>query len=163
MSFTAQVSASSSSSSNALQVRRPNSNTKFYVDLGREVVAYFTEASGLSVTTEVETYKEGGFNNYVHQLPTRTSYSNLTLKSGFVDGDALFNWYFNNTAQGTPQLKDISIILYSGEETSTRVLTINLYGAYPVKWVGPSLRANETQSMAVAELEITFKRFEIGS
>ena len=36
----------------------------------------FTELSGLQATTQVEDFKEGGVNNYVHKLPKETTYEN---------------------------------------------------------------------------------------
>lgn len=52
----------------------------------------FQEVSGLSVEIETEPYKEGGENRFVHQLPTRTKYTDLTLKRGKFMGSGIFHW-----------------------------------------------------------------------
>src|SRR5690606_41130753 len=42
----------------------------------------FQEVSGLTVSMEMETIKEGGENRFVHQLPVRSTYNALVLKRG---------------------------------------------------------------------------------
>ena len=55
----------------------------FKVELDSLVVGGFTEVSGLQVETEVEDYREGGLNNYIHRLPGPSRYpTNLTAASG---------------------------------------------------------------------------------
>ena len=53
----------------------------------------FQEVSGLNVTMETEPLKEGGENRFVHQLPGRTSYSDLVLKRGVFLGSGLLDWF----------------------------------------------------------------------
>lgn len=55
----------------------------------------FQEVSGLTVTMESEPLKEGGENRFVHQLPVRTSYSDLVLKRGKYMGSGLLHWCKN--------------------------------------------------------------------
>ena len=42
----------------------------------------FQSVSGLTATVEMENYREGGENRFVHHLPTKTSYPDLVLKRG---------------------------------------------------------------------------------
>ncbi len=44
----------------------------------------FQEVSGLSVSVDLETYKEGGENRFIHRLPGRTQFSDLVLKRGYT-------------------------------------------------------------------------------
>lgn len=53
----------------------------------------FQEVSGLNVTMETEPVKEGGENRFVHQLPGRTSYTDLVLKRGVFLGSGLLDWF----------------------------------------------------------------------
>ena len=55
----------------------------------------FQEVSGLNATMEMEPLKEGGENRFVHQLPVRTSYSELVLKRGKFMGSGLLHWCTN--------------------------------------------------------------------
>jgi phage tail-like protein len=52
----------------------------------------FQSVSGLSVEMEYEEVKEGGVNQYVHQLPVRSKFSELVLKRGMVKGSKLVEW-----------------------------------------------------------------------
>ncbi|MEX2512687.1 MAG: phage tail protein [Cyclobacteriaceae bacterium] len=55
----------------------------------------FQEVSGLTATMEMEPIKEGGENRFVHQLPVRTSYSELVLKRGKFMGSGILHWCKN--------------------------------------------------------------------
>ena len=52
----------------------------------------FQSVSGLSAEMEYEEVKEGGVNQYVHQLPVRSKYSELVLKRGMFMGSSLVRW-----------------------------------------------------------------------
>ncbi|MCD4809203.1 MAG: phage tail protein, partial [Methanosarcinales archaeon] len=58
----------------------PYSAYRFKVEIEGIIAAGFTDVSGLTIETEVETIKEGGVNNYEYKLPKFTKYSNITLK-----------------------------------------------------------------------------------
>lgn len=55
----------------------------------------FQEVSGLTVSMEMEAVKEGGENRFVHQLPGRSSYSELVLKRGKFLGSGILHWCKN--------------------------------------------------------------------
>lgn len=55
----------------------------------------FQEVSGLTATMEMEPFKEGGENRFVHQLPVRSSYSELVLKRGKFMGSGILHWCKN--------------------------------------------------------------------
>lgn len=52
----------------------------------------FSEVSGLSVEMEMETKAEGGENRFMHQLPVRAKYGDVTLKRGKMLGSGLLHW-----------------------------------------------------------------------
>lgn len=52
----------------------------------------FQEVEGLSAEVEMETYQEGGENRFVHSLPTRTKYNDLTLRRGKFLGSGILQW-----------------------------------------------------------------------
>ena len=56
------------------------------VEIGR-----FMEVGGLEVTVAVEEIEEGGENNYVHKLPGRMTWPNITLKRGITQNDTLLD------------------------------------------------------------------------
>ncbi|MBN2393296.1 MAG: phage tail protein [Anaerolineae bacterium] len=64
----------------------------FYVELSGIIVGAFSECSGLSLKRGTETVKEGGVNNFVHKLPGRMEFSNITLKRGLTVSRQLWSW-----------------------------------------------------------------------
>lgn len=52
----------------------------------------FQEVTGLTVSTEFEPYEEGGENRFVHQLPKKLQFGELTLKRGKFLGSGVLHW-----------------------------------------------------------------------
>ncbi len=128
---------------------------KFHVEIGSIVEAYFTECSGLEMSTEVMEYAEGGLNDFVHKFPGRTKVTNVTLKRGFALSNGIFKWYKemeNCMRQGKKfDFRSVTITMYTTEQHG-KLMRWNLDKAFPVKWVGPSFRTDET-AVAVESLE----------
>lgn len=125
-------------------------NCRFYVRVGNETEAVFTEVSGLQVETTIQEYEEGGNNAFVHKLPVRTKVSNLTLKRGIAKGNAFYKWYESIVA-GRIERKNLSLVIFaaSGEE----IAQWDFDGAFPIKWIGPQLTA-EGNAVAIETLEL---------
>jgi phage tail-like protein len=117
--------------------------TKFWVEIAGVTEAIFREVSGLSVETEIVEYPEGGLNDYVHRLASRTKFSNITLKRGWVQSDELWKWYSKIIA-GTIERRAVSIILFTnkGDNKGQEKARWNLDQAYPIKWQGPEFRSD---------------------
>ena len=123
---------------------------RFKVELDGLLIANFAEVSGLEAETEVTVVREGGVNEYEHHFVTIRKYPPLVLKRGFTNSTELWSWYDGTTA-GKLQRKNGSIILLdaSGQEACRW----NFMGSYPIKWIGPQLRANASE-VAIESLEI---------
>ena len=129
----------------------PYLSFNFLVEIENVVVAGFSEVTGLQVETEIKEYREGGLNDYMHRFAGPTRYStNLILKRGLTDADTLIAWH-RDVTQGTIKRKNGSIVLLdiTGEER----WRWNFIEAYPVKWIGPNLRATGSE-VAVETLEL---------
>jgi phage tail-like protein len=128
---------------------------KFHVEIGDVTEAYFSECSGLDISTEVFEYREGGLNEYSHKLPGRTIMSNVTLKRGFALSNELFQWFQEmneSLAQGKGlSMRLVTITLYSSALQSAS-MRWTLHDAFPVKWVGPSLNTGQA-NVAVETIE----------
>jgi phage tail-like protein len=135
----------------------PYRGFRFKLELGGIISGGFSEVSGLSVETEVETRKEGGENNFEYKLPKATKYSNLTLKRGISD-DNLWAWY-KDVIYGKVERQDISVCLL--DEGGTEVMRWNFEKAFPVKWNGPSLNAS-SNSVAVESLVLVHHGLQKG-
>lgn len=131
---------------------------RYLVELGGVVVAGFSEVTGLQVETEVQDYREGGLNDFMHKLAGPTRYpSNLVLKHGITDKRELWKWH-QDVAHGKVERKNGSIVLLNtaGEE----MWRWNFEGAYPVRWNGPDLRGN-TAEVAVETLELVHRGIKL--
>jgi len=130
---------------------------KFYVEVGHLAHAAFSECSGLEVEVEVFEYEEGGLNDYVHKLPGRVKYSDVTLKKGMATSDALWDWYAD-TLRGKIERKNISILLYDTSGTECR--RWNFEDAYPVKWTGAEFKAGDNVA-AIETLVFTHRGMQL--
>ncbi len=122
----------------------------FAIQIKDEIKGWFTECSGLSVEREVKAHQEGGVNDYVHQLPGRLKYTNVTLKHGLA-GNELWKWFHEGMYDGKVVRYNVSIILYNSDRTQKK--TWDLREAYPVKWTGPTFNS-ANNDVAVETLDL---------
>jgi phage tail-like protein len=145
----------SSGSTRTAQRIDPFPTFKFHVEVGDITEAAFTECSGLEMSTDVFEYIEGGLNEYVHKLPVRTKVSNVTLKRGLTTSNELYDWYRemeNALRQGKAfSFRQVTITLRT-TVNQEEVMRWTLDKAFPVKWVGPAFKADET-AVAIETLE----------
>jgi phage tail-like protein len=126
----------------------------FAVEIEGLVAGGFSEVSGLEVELEVQDYREGGVNSFIHKRAGPAKYSsNLILKRGMTDNMVLWNWYWN-AVQGIIDRKNVSILLL--DQAGQEVVRWNFEQAYPVKWTGPDLRATANE-VAIESLELAHK------
>jgi phage tail-like protein len=133
------------------QRKDPFLTFNFAVEIQGLVVGGFAEISGLQAEIEVQDYREGGVNEFIHKRAGPARYpSNLVLKRGMTDATALWSWYCD-VMQGKVERKNVSVMLMNsaGEEQQRW----NFQRAYPVKWAGPNLRASASE-VAVETLEL---------
>ena len=159
-------------------MRRPTDplpSFRFVLELGALQVAGFQECSGLQLETSVFEYPEGGRNSSPLKFPERGAVSNITLKRGMVDGatsNSLYQWHRDVMSgefdsSNNPHLRPfdsdddiserLSIVLQ--DEAGQEVKRWRLFRAFPVKWVGPDLKA-DSSAVAVETLEIACEGLE---
>jgi phage tail-like protein len=117
----------------------------------------FQEVSGLSVNMETESYKEGGENRFVHQLPVRSQYEDLVLKRGLLSAsgvilwvqDALYNFVF----------KPINILVTLQDENHLPVYSWYVINAVPKKWSVSNFNAGES-AIVVESLTLGYQYFK---
>jgi phage tail-like protein len=130
------------------------------VEIKGVIVAEFTEVSGLEAEVEVFEYIEGGNNLFTHKLPGRVKFPNVVLKRGLTDSTDLWDWFhmiMYRTGEETKEpveRKNVSIVQYDESEKERR--RWNLTDAYPVKWTGPSFKADDN-AIAIEALELAHK------
>ena len=119
-----------------------------------DVVAGFSEVSGLAIELDVETFREGGENRFEHQLAGPVKYpSRLVLKRGIGDSQRLWSWYLK-VMQGQIERRNVTIALDDPAHTGSRSWTF--MDACPIKWTGPELQAS-TSAVAFESLELVHR------
>ncbi|NUO09046.1 MAG: phage tail protein [Candidatus Brocadia sp.] len=118
----------------------------------------FQTVSGLSVEYDMEEYKEGGENRFVHKLPVRTKYADLVLKRGMLTDSEVIRWFLNAFRDREFKPTEVSIILMN--EKSEPLRTWNVAHAIPRKWVVSDLNANEN-SVVIETMELSYRYFTI--
>lgn len=113
--------------------------------------AGFSECTGLQAELEVQDYREGGLNTYLHRFPTRLRHPVLTLRRGIVDR-AIWDWY-DAILQGNFTRRNGSISVLD-EAGASPVVQWEFRGAFPSNWRGPELNAAQS-NVAVETFELT--------
>ncbi len=121
------------------QLVDPYRNFNFLVQIDGITQAGFSECSGLSSTTEVVEYREGGDNTTVHKLPGKTAYGDITLKWGITDNLDLWNWR-QQIIDGQVFRKHGTLILFDFDASTERARW-NFIRAWPTKCELPSFSA----------------------
>src|SRR5215470_6851810 len=133
------------------QRKDPLLSYNFAVEISGLIVGGFSEVSGLQAEIEIQEYREGGVNEYIHKRAGPTKYSsNLVLRRGIADATELWSWYWD-VMQGTIKRKAVDVVLMdsAGEEKRRW----KFQNAYPVKWTGPDLKATASE-VAVEAVEL---------
>ena len=99
----------------------------------------FQEVSGLNVDVEMEEIKEGGENRFVHQLPTRTKYSDLVLKRGILIDSGVTEWIKSGVEDFEYQPINLLISLLNAEHIP--LTSWHVTNAIPKKWEVSSFNA----------------------
>jgi phage tail-like protein len=138
-------------------IKDPYASYRFAVVIGNakadEKVCGFSEATGLAIETDVETFREGGVNTHEIQLAGPSKFpSKLVLKRGLAEGE-LWSWY-QDVMKGKIERKTVTIVLqdYGGQAKWQWVFS----KACPVKWSGPEFRAGSAE-VAFESIELVHR------
>ena len=135
----------------------PGTVLHFAVSIDGSMDAVFSECTGLQMELEVMDYQEGGRNDYIHKLPGRLKQANITLRRGIVKKDKLWDWALK-AFSGKVERKNVDVVLYASD--GQQMMMWSLYDAYPVKWIGPGLKASDN-SIAVDTFELAYKEIRV--
>jgi phage tail-like protein len=137
------------------ELKLPLQSGRFLVVIGNEVVANFQECGGLATEVEIQEYIEGGNNEFIHKLPGRIKYPNITLKRGVTDNKQFAAW--RPKSEGgklTVVRKEISIVLFAHDGSTVKTWVVT--DAFPVKWTGPDMKAGSME-IAIETLELAHR------
>lgn len=113
-------------------------------------IGNFMEVSGLEVSVETEDIAEGGQNSYVHKLPGRMTWPNITLKRGATKTNNLLQWLNESSgekfaANGNKVARKTAAIVLL-DRTGKRITSWSFIDAFPVKWSGPTFAASSGEA-----------------
>lgn len=131
----------------------PYASYRFNVELDSLIVGGFSEVTGLERELQTEEYDEGGVDRFTHSLPDRMTHPNLTLKRGLTDSEAFWSW-IQQVKFGVIERKNGRVLMLNS--TGEVVWGWEFREAYPVKWTGPELRADDS-SVAFETVELTHR------
>jgi phage tail-like protein len=124
----------------------PANTMRFNIVLDGVDLGSFTGMSGLTFQYAVKTYEEGGENGFIHQLPGRLSYGNITVtRSLDTQSKGLATW-FGMLAKGIGSRRHTAAVVAFNDNGET-VAEWTFVDVWPIRYTGPSL---STESGKVA-------------
>jgi len=118
----------------------------------------FQSVSGLEVSMETETYREGGENRFVHTVPTRAKYSNLVCKRGLLLDSKLINWAMNSI--NNLEIQPTNMVVSLLNESHLPLMTWNVVNAFPIKWSISEFNG-EQSGIAIETFELYYQYFTL--
>jgi len=118
------------------EVTTLNKGFRFKVALDQIEVADFAEVHGLTATTDVLEYSEGGINEQFHKLIGGTRFAPIELAFGTSSSTELYDWV-KKALDGAIERKNGSIMAIN--QDGTVVARWEFRGAWPMRYEGPKL------------------------
>jgi phage tail-like protein len=126
------------------------STTFFRLIIAGNSLGDFHTCTGLGAQVEMEQLVEGGNNGFVWQLPSRITWSNITLtRPVTADTTKVANWLSKIIRQVSRQNGEIVAL----QPDLGTIVRWQVQGIVPVSWQGPSFDPANSQP-AVESLEI---------
>lgn len=117
--------------------------------------AAFSDCTGLEVTHELTTIREGGNNLRPIHLRGPVSYGALSLKRGMTSAFDLWDWMDRVIREETSHLTATCEVEMLAADRSGPLATFVLSGCVPTKLTAPTLDALSGQ-IAIEELEVAY-------
>jgi len=111
----------------------------------------FSECSGLEVTMEPKTIKEGGRNWGAVQRSGAINFSTVVLKRGLTSTDDLWAW-FHLVGKGA-YAQRLNVTITQFDQSGKGIFSWTLLKALPIKFKAPDLNASNNE-VAIEELHL---------
>jgi phage tail-like protein len=129
----------------------PYRGFNFVLEIDKVPKGAFSEVGGLTADGDSADYREGSdVQLNVRKLMGLRKYSNLTLKRGYTQDRALWQWY-TNIMNGVADRRNVTIVLMN--EARQPVLRWHAENAWINKIEGPSLKAS-SNDVAMESVEL---------
>ena len=134
-------------------------NNHFYVEVGNDIAAAFTECSGLSVQIKKEVYFEGGVNDQQRVRVGHAEFADVTLKRGVTTENTGFWKWASQVFTEENTRRNVNILVFNQGGDLQQSWT--LIGAIPVAWKLPALQASGN-SVVIEELTLAYEGLQVG-
>lgn len=115
------------------------------------------EVSGLTVSTEFESWPEGGENRYVHQLPKSLQFGELVLKRGKFLGSGVLQWARKSMEQF--QFSPTNVLISLLDDDHLPIYNWYVVGAVPKRLEVSGINAG-TNEILVETLALNYQYFK---
>ena len=137
----------------------PYSGYNFWVEWDGIVHAGFQECTGLTVTRNAGTYREGTDKSLgQRKIPGLNESGNITLKRGITDNQELWEWH-KKLQNGDTDRRNLSIIL--ADDKGEEKIRWNLENCWPTTWTAPDFNATSDET-AIETLELVHEGVTVG-
>ncbi|MGH2706301.1 MAG: phage tail protein [Actinomycetota bacterium] len=138
----------------------PATSVHFQVSIDGADIGTFTSCEGLELQLEVDTWTEGGHNEFVHQLPRRIKYSNIRLTRPVgADSYKIQQWFDKLSSGLKPTSARIVALTHRSGEELAPLVAWTLSEVIPIRWQGPSFTV-ESAKVASETLELAHHGFK---
>lgn len=125
-----------------------------------EAFGGFSDVSGLGTELTVAEYRNGNDKeNHVRKVAGIHKVSDVTLKRGILDSEALFKWIGEARTLGPDAQRSVTITLL--DESQKPVQTWVLRGAIPMKYTGPTLAGKGGGDVAMEEIVLSAEALDL--
>jgi phage tail-like protein len=122
----------------------PYSGFRFVVEIDGLLQAGFTKVRGLQRETKIDSYREGGVNDFERKLINLTTYPALVLDRGLAD-QRLWDWH-QKVIEGQVTRRTLTVTMH--DERGRDVWGWIVSSAFPSKWSVSDLDAASGQVSA---------------
>lgn len=135
-------------------------NLRFHVTVdGRDSLGNWSKCEGLTVEWEIQEFKEGGVNDFIHRLPGRRKYQNIKLTRPLdTSSKDVAAWLSVLEGPQAGHTAEIKVLDGQGQT----VAAWDLSDIFPTRWSGPTLDVNGKE-IAFETLELAHNGFKLAS
>ncbi|WP_026425716.1 phage tail protein [Actinokineospora inagensis] len=119
------------------------SSVFFQLTIGGNDLGEFHTCQGLGAQMEVEQFTEGGNNGFTWQLPSRITWSNITMTRPVTADSAKVVRWLNEVVRRVER-KSGEIVALAPD--GTPIMRWQVQGIVPVRWDGPSFDPADSQA-----------------
>lgn len=121
-----------------------------------DMISSFQEVSGLKLTLATE-HGEDGDNQFIHNMPQQSTFTDLVLKRCLFPNQSLNKWCKNTLENFVFDPKDIHLFFLG--VNNVPLASWNIFGAYPVSWELAELDTTSNR-LAIETLVLKYRYFK---